>query len=62
MIVWKLRIEYESQLIEEINFDKAFNDYIIQDKMWRGEFDLKMCIFITSTNLGVDICSHIIII
>ena len=49
MVVWKLRIEYENQLIEEINFDSfpAANDYIIQDKQWRGEFSQKMSYFLS---------------
>ena len=49
MIIWRLRIEYKSQLIEEINFDSflAANDYITQDKQWRGEFTQKMSYFLS---------------
>ena len=53
MVVWKLRVEYESQLIEEINFDSflAANDYIIQDKKWRGEFSQKMSYFLSQEQI-----------
>lgn len=57
MKIWCLRIEFNGQLVEEVNFDsfEQANEYIIQDKQYREDpsstFVNKMSYFLEQKNI-----------
>lgn len=53
MVMWRLIIEFQGQLVEDIMFNSFVdvNEYILLDRQRRGEFGNKMSYFLSQEEI-----------